>query len=477
MKPESKKSLDDRPRVVIVGGGLAGMSAAESLARCGNNRFNIVVLEAKRNTGGRAGSFQDPSSHETVDYCQHVAMGCCTNLIGLLKRCGQLDQWNRESELKFLFAGKPPTRFLPSRFLPPPFHLLGTLLGIRYLRWNQVLSIANAMWRLMRTSTSQLQNVTASDWLIRNGQDATARERFWGVILVSALGENCDAVSMAAARKVIVDGFAGARGAADILIPGKPLSVLFGQQLAETLRGIGVTIQTESIVSDMIPTDDGRVAVHANNNKPLIADHVIVATAWHNSAKLLANHLPRTTIDEFSRIGSSPISGVHLWFDRELTDRAHAVIVGGLSQWLFRPSRSTAPATREFYYQVVISGSAGLRDKPKAELVDTVVAELQQFFPATRDAKLIRSRVVTDPNSVFSVRPEIETLRPDASTTLPWLHLAGDWIATGWPSTMEGAVISGRMAANSVLERLNFDSVVIDSGLSRGLLARILIKN
>ena len=453
------------------------MSAAESIARGYNGIVDVDVLESKRVTGGRAGSFEDAQSGESVDYCQHVAMGCCTNLIGLLDRCGQMDQWHRSAELEFRFAGTRPTRFAASRVLPPPLHLLGTLLSIRYLQWEQIGRIAGALWRLMRTPTSELQEVTAADWLAQHGQDSVVRQRFWDVILVSALGESPDLVSMAAARKVIIDGFAAARGAADVLIPCRPLSELIGLELARSIESLGVQFHTEASVTDLISTDDGHIRVHSSNPVPLIADHVIVATAWHNNVKLLAGHLPKTTIDRFARIRSSRISGVHLWFDRELTDRAHSVLVGGVSQWLFRPMRGPTQATGGFYYQVVISASANVRGIPKEELIDTLINELQQFFPRARDAKLLRSRVVTDPNSVFSVSADVEKIRPLASTTLPWLHLAGDWIATGWPSTMEGAVISGRMAASSVLERLKLGKITVDPGLPRGLLARLLIKD
>ena len=279
-----------KTRVAIVGGGLAGLSAAEALARDHAERLDVKVFEAKRLTGGRASSFVDPSSGETFDYCQHVAMGCCTNLIGLLDRCGQLDHWNRHTELEFRHVG--------------------------------------------------------------------------------------------------------------------------------------------------LPLD--------------------------------------SSIATFRSIRSSAITGVHLWFDREITDRPHAALVVGLSQWLFRPNEG--PGADESYYQVVISASRDLRGKPKDALVREVVEELKRLFSDARDAKLIRSRVVTDPKSVFSARPELEAIRPNSSTALPWLHLAGDWIATGWPSTMESAVIGGRMAASSLLKQIGHSAVTINPGRPQGLLVKRFIK-
>ncbi len=184
-----------------------------------------------------------------------------------------------------------------------------------------------------------------------------------------------------------------------------------------------------------------------------------MAVPWHRIADLLGGTSATAAVPNlaaFARIPASPITGLHLWFDRQITTKPHAVMVGTISQWLFRDPINSANDSDEHYYQVVISASHQARRIPKAELVDRVVAELRQAFRGARDANLLRYRIVTDPNSVFSVRPEVDTLRPAARTALPWLHLAGDWIATGWPATMEGAVISGRMAASSLLEQEGF---------------------
>lgn len=207
-------------------------------------------------------------------------------------------------------------------------------------------------------------------------------------------------------------------------------------------------------------------------------DHVIIAAPWFSLAKLLSSEtaiqagLPA---DRFASVPCSPISGIHLWFDRPVMDQPHAVFVGTMSQWVFRRSEND-DANNKGYVQVVVSASHDLRKLDASEVIATVVAEIFNAFPAARAAKLMKGRVVTDPQSVFSLSPAVDAIRPKSSTALHCLHLAGDFVQTGWPATMEGAVISGRVAASSVLEQTGYQALVIDSGLSRSWLSRLLIR-
>jgi squalene-associated FAD-dependent desaturase len=463
---------------VIIGGGLAGMAAADAIIRQCPHRCEVTLVESRRQTGGRAGSFTDPESGDAIDYCQHVAMGCCTNFLGLIDRCGLTSAFRRHQQLRFFHPDHPPSCFAPARFLPPPLHLAGALGGLNYLNRGQQAQIRRGLWRLMRTGTDALRNTTAANWLAENGQAPATIAAFWDVILVSALGEETGVVTMAAARKVLIDGFAAARGAADILIPREPLAVLFGQRLPDALRKLGVRLLVGDGVKQVSDNDDG-VSVELTSGEQLTADHLISAVPWNRVGTLLGQTAAAAAIahfDDLQRFPTSPITGLHLWFDREITSQAHAVMVGTISQWLFRDPIDSPRDSVEHYYQVVISASHQARQLPREELVDRVLVELRHAFPEARAATLLRHRIVTDPRAVFSIRPEVDAMRPPARTPLPWLHLAGDWIATGWPATMEGAVISGRMAAASVLDREGITPVDIDPGLPPSWLARWLIK-
>ena len=485
-----------RRRVVIVGGGIAGLAAAEALASSHPDRFEISVHEAKRVTGGRAGSFTDSQTGEAVDYCRHVAMGCCTNLMALLRRVGLAEAWVPQRTLTFLHPQARPSRFRPTHWLPAPLHLLSTLRGLRFLDRRRRGEILIGLWRLMRSPDSGLTGVTAADWLRENRQSRVAIERFWDVILISALGERTTRVSMAAARKVLIDGFAAAHGASDVFVPNRPLSEIFGRELPLAIGGLGVRVDTSSPVREIAWETRGAgqtwrdgIAAPARlrviGREAVSADHVISAVPWHAAAKLLGGvaDVAGLSVGRWDEIPASPISGIHLWFDRPITSRPHAVLVGTTAQWLFRDEAvsriAAAPSspTREtgHYYQVVISAAERTGPSGRDPLVRQVVGELRRLFPQARQARLLRHRVVTDPLAVFSIRPEVETVRPPARTLLPCLHLAGDWTATGWPATMEGAVISGRLAAASLCETEGLTPPTIDPGLPRGWLARQLI--
>lgn len=500
-------------RVVIIGGGIAGLAAAEAIVRNasasdtsvrnasagdtsagdtsvrntsagdtavkdGADRFAVTVLEAKRVTGGRAGSFLDPDSGEPVDYCQHVAMGCCTNLLGLLCRCGLRELFHAYRDLTFLHPNAGPSQFRPVSWLPPPLHLVPAVGGLRFLSRQQRREIHNALWRMMRTDPRALVALRAGDWLRRTAQSEETLRDFWDVILVSALGESTETVSMAAARKVLIDGFASAAGAADVLVPQRPLTEIFGDRLPAAIGQLGVSIRTSTPVRRLVTRGRDLVGVETVGGEMIPAEHVISAVPWHAIGRLLQGSVAESELSEYrvwDSYPASPITGIHLWFDREITDRPHAVLVGTAAQWLFRDAARGGRAAQEHYYQVVISGSRSAREMGRQALVEQVLEELQRAFPGAVGARLVRSRVVTDPQAVFSVRPEVEASRPPARTPLPWLHLAGDWIATGWPATMEGAVISGRLAAASVSMQEGLSPISIDPGLSPGWLAKRLI--
>ncbi len=466
----------NRKHVVIIGGGLAGLSAAECLRRHYPEAFDVTVLESKQTTGGRSGSFDDPKSNSSVDYCQHVAMGCCTNLIQLLDRCDLLKYWLRSDRLTFLHPQFPASCFAPSTWLPAPLHLAAAVSSMKFLTWGQQRSIRRGLVRLMRTPTASVTNVSARTWLRQAGQDAATIRDFWDVILVSALGQTTDQAAMSSARKVLIDGFAAARGASDVWVPQRPLRDLFGIGLKSEIERLGAKVQTGCAVQEIV---DHPISAHAATCC-VKADHVVSAVPWHQIGRLVKRPtivaaLPN--IDAWMGMPSSSITGVHLWFDVAITDLAHAVLVGTRSQWLFRAPPASGDSNREFghYYQVVISASHRSDSPSKTDLVDHVVGELQRLFPSHSHAKLVRSVVVTDPQSVFAVDPQSEAMRPPSRTALPWLHLAGDWIATNWPATMEGSVISGRMAANSIAQSEGLPASGIDNGLPRRWLSKMMI--
>lgn len=469
----------ERPRVAIIGGGLAGSAAAVALAQ---TDARITLFEARRQLGGRAASYRDPASDELIDHCQHVSLGCCTNLDDLCLRAGLASEFRLDDTLYFF----PPTGSMrslrASRWLPAPLHLGPALLRLDYLSWRERLGIASALWRLARWHCeSGAVGPTMLAWLQARGQSPRAIELFWSPVLVSALGDTLDRVAVSPARKVFVDGFMAARGAYRVRVPLRPLAELFGTRLAAWLGARGVELCCGVRVAQ-VTCDRGRPSLEMADGGRETFDAVIVAVPWRKAGTLfdaaLASHLPWTTA--LADWPAAPITGVHLWFDGPLTNLPHAVILGRLSQWLFNRSDENSgepseSAAREYYHQVVISASQALTGRSKEDVLAEVAADLRAVFPAAAAAKLLRGRVVTEPEAVFSTAPGCETLRPAQRTEASGVFVAGDWTSTGWPATMEGAVRSGYLAAEAVCNAFGRPQRFLVPDLTRGPLARLLL--
>ena len=474
------RGRSQRASVAIVGGGLAGLATAAALSQYD---IDVVLFEARRRLGGRAASFDDPESGEQVDHCQHVTMGCCTNLADFARRVG-IDHWFvRYDTLHFIGPDGRRYDFRAARGWPAPLHLLPPLLRLGYLSWSERLGIARAMIRLARQQPDSTDRTGASEsighWLERHGQSQRAIRRFWEVVLVSALGESLDRASLRYARQVFVEGFMAARDAYLVDVPRVPLGTLYGQRLHDWLTSHGVDIRLQTPIVRLRLDPDGAYVLPRGSHEPQRFDAVVAAVDWRTLPRLFdSDHSPRVrAVAQAKHIDSSPITGVHLWFDRPITTLPHAVLIDRLSQWLFRPDAASFAAQNQaaHYHQVVISASRTVCSQSNREVVDAVVAELRAIWPEAAAAKLLKWRVVTEPHAVFSATPDIDALRPDQKSDLPRLMLAGDWTATAWPSTMEGAVRSGYLAAEAVLCYFGQPSRIVRPSLPRGRLARWLL--
>ncbi|WP_425618232.1 hydroxysqualene dehydroxylase HpnE [Anatilimnocola sp. NA78] len=479
MSDDPRKDRTSQTRVVIVGGGLAGLAAAVGLAGRG---LKVELLEAKQSLGGRAGSYRDPESGELVDHCQHVAMGCCTNFLDLCARTGCSKLFERHRRLHFFSADGERSDFSPSRWLPAPLHLFPALLRLKYLSWGDKLGIMRAMRRLMtlRPSPADLEPSIGS-WLQTMRQTPAAIERFWKVVLVSALGETLEFASLRAAQKVFVDGFLAHPDAADVLIPRVSLKQLYDERIARWLKEKGVAIRLGTPVRGLHLQESGEIKI-ATASEEISADFAIAAVPWRRLPELLDAKLAAMVarLKSLETLESAPISSIHLWTDRRLTDLPHAVIVDRLSQWVFAHSTAAEEASpKRHYYQIVISASRELAGRSRESVTDEVWGDLQAIFPVAREATLLNAQLITQREAVFSVRPGSDALRLPQRTKSPHLVLAGDWTATGWPATMEGAVRSGYLAAERVLEQWPSNhqksSRILQPDLPRGWLARLLM--
>ncbi len=465
------------PHVVVIGGGLAGLAAAASLVDRG---LRITLLESRPRLGGRASSFNDPISGELVDNCQHVSMVCCTNLADFCSKMGLSEFFRREPEVVFLSAEGRVSR-LKAGALPAPLHLVGSFLKANYLTWTEKLRVAYALARLT-SSRGDRPGESFGDWLRRHGQTDRVMDRYWSTVLVSALNEQLDRMDVGHARKVFVDGFLRDTEGFQMELPLVPLGDLYGLRLERQLADKGVAIRLTTGVRTVEADDEGAVSqVVLRNGEVVPADFVVLCVPFDRVGDLLSGSLKERipTLSGLEQLQSSPITGVHLWFDRPVCPFDHVVLLGRLTQWVFNHTaiqgRRPGEAETGQYLQLVISASYDLLSKDKIAILDAVLEDLRAIWPAAKEARLLRWWVVTEHGATFAVRPGVDAHRPPQRTSIDGLFLAGDWTSTGWPATMEGAVRSGYLAAEEILQDLGRPARLVRPDRKQGRLARWLL--
>jgi squalene-associated FAD-dependent desaturase len=453
------------------------MATSLALAESG---VPVTLVEAKRNLGGRASSFRDAETDQSIDFCQHVSLGCCTNLADFCQKVGLADEFERIRTLHFIGPNKEHCQVTGSSWLPAPLHMLPVLWGLKYLSLWERFAIARSLNKLARWRENDivLDALSMRSWLEMERQSPNAISGFWKVILVSALSEELQNISVASARKVFVDGFMATRHAYEMLVPRLPLGELYGERLQKQLEARGVIVQTGTAVRTIYGMSSGANGVKFQDGSEHELQAVVLAIPWRYAtwylSDVLRSHLPE--LESASNFSAAPITGVHLWFDRPITDLPHAVLVNRLSQWLFKPKFVLDSAESLHYYQVVVSASHELASLSRDQIIARILGELDDLFPAVKEAHLKKAFVVTERNAVFSPTPGMMSKRPGQKTKIPNLFLAGDWTATGWPATMEGAVRSGYLAAEAVCDWLGTPRSFAVPALERGQLAKFLIR-
>ncbi len=448
-------------RVAVVGGGLAGLACAVALATRG---FRVTVLESRGRLGGRAGSFTDPEGGQLVDACQHVSMGCCTNLAHFLETVGVAHFLEPQPRLYFVTPDGRRSVFKADPW-PAPLHLGRAWLGAHYLTPAEKLRVAWGLACLLREPPDA--DPPLRDWLLAHRQTARTIDRFWGVVLVSALNEAVDQLGLKYARKVFVDGFLRHRDGFVVHVPTVPLGRLYGHELRGWLARHHVELRENSGVKRLrLRADDRRAGgLELRDGSVLAADWFVLAVPFERFTDLLPESLrAEPYFQAVQNLHPSPITSIHLWFDRPVLPLPHAVLVGCLGQWVFNRGE-VAPG--EFYVQVVISAARPLRGLGRDELRRRVVGELGRLFPPLARAELLRYRVVTEHSATFSARPGVDRWRPPQASPIDNLAVAGDWTRTGWPATMEGAVRSGYLAAEVILARAGRPARLLRPDLGR----------
>ncbi len=437
-----------QPTVAIAGGGLAGLAAACALADSG---FRVTLFERRPYLGGRASSYEHPGTGEVVDNCQHVLFRVCTNLVEFYRRIGAEDKIRWFDEMTFIEPGGR-TSVMRASPLPAPLHTAPSFLNFPFLNVKDKFAISRAIAALTlvpQPDTGQ----SFQHWLERHAQTENAIQRFWKPILISALSEDLDLISISAAAQVVRESMKSP-AARHMGVPAIPLTDLYNRA-GDYIRARGGEIRFRSSLETFSP-EASRVRIRVADADNAF-DYLILALPFDTLERVLPQSPEAAPLrDQLAHFEACPITGIHLWFDRQITDLDHAVLLDRTVQWMFHKSRLLATrgaASAESsgsYIELVVSASKSLIDKSRTEIVDLALKEVREFFPVARAANLVKSTVIKEVHATYSPRPGIDAYRPQQSTAWPRVFLAGDWTATGWPATMEGAVRSGYLAAEAL---------------------------
>ena len=440
-----------QPTVAIAGGGLAGLAAACALSDLG---FRVTLFEKRPFLGGRASSYEHPGTGEVVDNCQHVLFRLCTNLIEFYERIGVGEQIRWFDQMNFIEPGGR-ISIMKSSILPAPLHTAPSFWNFSFLSAADKLSISRALIPLTLTEQRDTGE-SFQQWLDRHGQSPTAVARFWHPILVSALSEELSRISISAAAQVIRESMKSP-AARQMGVPKIPLTDLYNAA-GDYIRARAGVLEFRCPV-DSFSQEQSQVNVGIRSRAEQFAtfDYLVLALPFDALDRVLPEAAESQPLrEQISHFENSPITGIHLWFDRQISDLDHAVLLDRTIQWMFHKSRLQPLRTQAngsnagSYIELVVSSSKTLIDKSRSEIVDLALSEVREFFPAARAANLVKSTVIKEVNATYSPRPGIDAHRPSTITAWPRVFLAGDWTATGWPATMEGAVRSGYLAAEAI---------------------------
>ncbi len=465
----------------MIGGGLAGLSAAVALADSG---LRVRLHEQRPFLGGRATSYALPDG-SFVDNCQHVTLGCCTNLDDFYRRVGAQHLIHYYDSL--FFVDKRGRNYsIHSSALPPPFHMAPSFARFSALTFADKRSIATAMLAIARSGgrPSYAERSTMLTWLHRMNQTPAAIDRFWRVVLVSALDEELARTDARYGIEVFWKAFLANREGYRVGIPSVPLSELY-QGCREAIEARGGEVHTRSTIREL-RIENGRVASIGATNGGSSSGGTDENLGNPGEAYIL--NVPRQTLLDLvgpeiavsdpafrglPHIQDSPITGVHLWFDRPVMNKPFLTLLDHTVQWIFnkkalsspalqrspQPNKIRRPSTQQSavgptgaqHLQLVISASYDLVARSRPEIVEMCLRELGEILPEIRRANLVKSTVIKEIAATFSPAPGVDEWRPSARCSIKNMYLAGDYVQTGWPATMEGAVRSGYLAAEALL--------------------------
>jgi squalene-associated FAD-dependent desaturase len=447
-------------KIVVVGGGFAGLAAAISLQE---RRHDVVLLERRGVLGGRATSFRDAVTGEDVDNGTHLMVGAYTATLDLIRRASAEDLLLDQPNLKIEWIDDEGPTALDCPPFDAPLHLLVGLMGLRVpLRVKlQALRLGLAV-RFGRAPVG----LTLAEYFRRTGQGETARRLLWDPLALAILNEPPERAPAVLFHRVYQEAFLRDHRASRFVFLRVGWGVLF-EQLARYFEGRGGVVRRGALVEG-IELESGRVSsvryAHRSQDRRDVqagrapeparepATAVVCAVPAHALPPLLPEEWrERPPFAGLERLGRSPIVSVEMWLDRVVVDRLMLGLRDSEVEWVFDKGRLFGREGAPQHLAFIVSAAYQSAPKKNGELVAVAEAALRRYFPKMADAKVERTLVLREPDATFASSPETEELRLGATTPIDGLYLAGDWTNTGLPATIEGAVRSGQRAAERVL--------------------------
>jgi hydroxysqualene dehydroxylase len=448
---------EDAFDVVVVGAGFAGLSAASAIAEAG---MRVLVLDARPQLGGRATAFVDRESGELVDNGQHVLFGCYRETFAFLRRVGAEDNVRLQPSLVVPFLDTLGRRSeLRCPPLPSPLHLLAAVLDWDPMPWPERLSVLRlaaplraARRELNRTGRVSISppGLTVSEWLRAHRQGARLQRWLWEPLALAALNQPPEVASAAPFVRVLAEMFGSDATAAAIALPLRPLHQMYAEPARTYIVANRGAVRTNAPAR--VVTDTESVLGVEVRGEPIACKRVVAAVPWFSLRALFGAEVPSAlhdTVESAQSRGSMPIVTVNLWYDRAVMDEPFVGLPGRAMQWVF--DKRLAFGSSSSHLSLVASGAEALARQDAPALVARAAEEVAQALPAARDARLLRGTVIREKRATFSLAPG-QPARPGTWTGVNGLVLAGDWIDTGFPGTIESAVISGHRAARAVLD-------------------------
>ena len=434
-------------RVVIIGGGFAGLAAGVRLSDRG---YEVLLLERRSHLGGRAYSFIDAKTGDVVDNGQHLFMGCYHHTIAFLEKIGRLDRLKFQDRPRVDFLDADGYTSFDCPPLPAPLNVLAGLLRMKGISVRDKLRTFNMGRAIKGNGRLSPGALTVNQWLDELGQSARIKKRFWQPMVVATLNQSPDIASARMLKVVLQEAFGGDSKSARIGISRVGLSDLYTDGACDFIKTRGGDVQTGSQVRRLIIERGVVVAVELKDGRRVDGDYFISAVPPEALFAILPDELKTNEFARLEALGSSPIVSINLWFDRPIIDREFVGLLGTRSQWIFNKDLILSPGKQQNQVAVIISAARDFVDWTRNDLVEMAISELHELLPASRAAKLVHSVIVKEREATLSHTVESDSLRPGPRTSISNLILAGDWTDTGLPATIESAVMSGDVAAGLI---------------------------